>query len=423
MIKNSSFTLAFLLFTLPILMGGTPVFGQHHQDEEFFLLGIQTPDENEAKIADTIKFIQEQLKKHLLEKGWQHTAHDTLKSLSMPIKNDAAQEKLLQEKTQEAGKAYEDGSIETALPLYLEAIHILTQLNRPSPQHIQTLAQLRLTTANRLLALEGFETKANQLLRDALKANPHLELNAAQYPPRLRKRFAQIRNEWAKEKKNNFLIRSTPSEAVVFLEGHSVGLTPLHLLNHLSAGTYRLWVEKEGVRTTTRRLTVKAETVDEYFDFQTNYYFKAATQSFHLDPQEIQLHAFLTSLQKHQTNSSFILTGILASDDAWDMFSIKVDQTNISYITTMVPSLSEKHLLSASQQHAQAITAQTLEILPNDNFFNPKAVQIQNPKISQWQAWGLLGLSTLVLGATVSAAFLLWPTAEEEGHLQISVVP
>ena len=89
----------------------------------------------------------------------------------------------------------------------------------------------------------------------------------------------------------------------------------------------------------------------------------------------------------------------------------------------MVPSLSEEHLLNASQQHAQAITAQTLEILPNDNFFNPKAVQIQNPIMSQWQTWGLLGLSTLVLSATVSAAFLLWPTAEEEGHLQISVVP
>ena len=182
-------------------MGGTHVFGQHHQDEEFFLLGIQAPDENEAKTAEAIQFIQEQLKKHLLENGWQHTIHDTLKSLSMPNKNDGTQEKLLQEKTQEAGKAYEDGSIETALPLYLEAIHILTQLNRPSAQHIQTLAQLRLTTANRLLALEGFETKANQLLRDALQANPHLELNAAQYPPRLRKRFAQIRNEWAKEKR------------------------------------------------------------------------------------------------------------------------------------------------------------------------------------------------------------------------------
>jgi len=210
---------------------------------------------------------------------------------------------------------------------------------------------------------------------------------------------------------------------VVFVEGHSVGLTPLHLLNHLGAGTYRLWVEKDGVRTSTRWLTVATSKVKEDFDFQVNYHFKAENASFHLDPEKVQLHTFLTSLQKLQTSTPIILTGILASDKTWDIFSIQVEPTNISFIKTTVPSLSETNLLNVSQQHAQAIVTQTLEVLPNDNFFNPKAVQTQSPIMSQWQTWGLLGLSTLVLTATVSAAFLLWPTAEEEGHLKISVVP
>ena len=145
---------------------------------------------------------------------------------------------------------------------------------------------------NKLLVSENLADKATPLLRAALKANPLLELDAAQYPPKLRKHFARIRSAWAQEPKNNFLIRSQPEQAVVFMEGQSLGLTPLHLLNYVSEGTYRLWLQKDNVRTTTRWITVDDKTVSINFDFQTQYYFDAVKQVFHLQPATINLHEF-----------------------------------------------------------------------------------------------------------------------------------
>lgn len=421
--KNRSLISVILLLTLSPLMGPTYAFGQSAPIQEFYLMGIQTSVEQDTKTQKAFKRIQEGIKKLLTEEGWQHASYGATKSNQRHQQKDLDQENLLQTTLDRAKHTYENDSIEEALPVYLDAIRILASFKRPSSEQVQTLAQLRLNTANRLLALKGFETKANELLKDALKANPHLELNTAQFPPRLRKRFAQIRNSWAEENKNDFMIRSIPSQAVVYVEGHSVGLTPLHLLNHLGAGTYRIWVEKEGTRSSTRTLTVDTEKVDVSFDIQTDYYFKAASQSFHLDPQEVQLYSFLSSLQQTKTARPFVLTGILVSDKDWDVFSIKVEPKNISFIKTTVPSLSESVLRDVTVKHAQAISNDTLKALTKNNFFNPQAVQIKSPKISKWQTWGLLGVSTLVLGATISTAFLLWPTVEEEGHLQISVVP
>ena len=418
--SKSRLSLFLSIFALLVPVMAT---AQNASDVQVSLVGVHTQTQAKSKTNQASLILKKELRKKLQHAGLRIKANFSVQLSPSTEQDDTAKTTRFQKTIEQANEVYTEGNLEHALPLYIEAIELLASLNRPTQEQIEALSHLRLQTANKLLVSENLADKATPLLRAALKANPLLELDAAQYPQKLRKHFARIRSAWAQEPKNNFLIRSQPEQAVVFMEGQSLGLTPLHLLNYVSEGTYRLWLQKDNVRTTTRWITVDDKPVSINFDFQTQYYFDAVKQVFHLQPATINLHEFTQNLQASALSRPLLLTGLLEHDTSWDVFTLWIDDNDCGLIRSRITTLENTELLRVAQSHANAVMARQWQPLEATNFFNPKLTSPKSNPNEEWKTWTLLGASAVILGATITSALLLWPTTAEEGQLKVSVVP
>lgn len=133
------------------------------------------------------------------------------------------------------------------------------------------LEQARMKLALRLIGLAGrgetgkaetvFGRRARTLLVDALRTNPALDPSRSEYPPRFFNAVEAARVELAALGTGGLRVESRPLGADVYIEGRRFGPTPLALGDALlPRGTYRVWVEAEGVRSLPKLVRIGEKT-------------------------------------------------------------------------------------------------------------------------------------------------------------------
>jgi PEGA domain len=88
----------------------------------------------------------------------------------------------------------------------------------------------------------GKVKESDNAFRNVLRLKPQYKLDAAQYAPSIRQAFDKVRAELGKAKKVKLAVKSTLPASDVFLDGLTVGQTPLSL--DVVAGTYDITVMK-----------------------------------------------------------------------------------------------------------------------------------------------------------------------------------
>jgi len=131
-------------------------------------------------------------------------------------------------------------------------------------QALHELARLRVAT--RLLALAGPDedgsaktergARARAHMLAAARVNPTLTLSEQEHSPRMRRLLAGAHDELKRAGLGGLHVDSTPAGATVIMEGRPVGLTPLRLLEQIPRGVYRVWLERDGARSVTRRIEI-----------------------------------------------------------------------------------------------------------------------------------------------------------------------
>jgi hypothetical protein len=170
----------------------------------------------------------------------------------------------------EAEAAYQAVDPERSIVLLERAVDSLVTAPVVTPTEAALLEDLRVRMAVRLLLVAGPDEsgsgestsgkRAKVILKDALRANPTLVLDAAKHPPKARRLLDEARLELSRAGTAGLTVDSTPDGATVFVEGRAVGKTPLTLVDALSPGRYRVWVEDAGVRSRTRVIDVQKDT-------------------------------------------------------------------------------------------------------------------------------------------------------------------
>ena len=327
---------------------------------------------------------------------------------------------------------YQRGELDQAVLVYQELIRALTQLQRPTETQIESLQKLRLQTASRLLALGESLTDDQQkviatLLNDALRANPRMELLPSKYPPVLRKRFARARAHLAENQRVPLFIKTNPTNAVVFVEGRKVGLAPLQLLDALHSGTYRIWAEKDGVRSPTRTIQVHHQKVELELDFDAQFRFIKQTNTFVLPPKDSNLFSFCHGLSVAAGETPLLMVGEIGQQQK-SVMAIYIDARQkeaVHFALTHFEHPQQRD--GALRQSLNTLFKGTPQALtPNNPIDTPntKAISIgeTKPAISG-ASWALIGTSSVIVLGAVTAGFLLWPTQEPQGTLRVEVVP
>lgn len=104
---------------------------------------------------------------------------------------------------------------------------------------------------------QGKVKESDDAFRNVLRLEPTYTLDPDYYTPSTRQSFDKLRRELARGKKVKLSVKSNLSPSEVFLEGRSVGQTPLVL--EVPAGTYDLSVKKGEALGFPRQLPVQGE--------------------------------------------------------------------------------------------------------------------------------------------------------------------
>lgn len=103
----------------------------------------------------------------------------------------------------------------------------------------------------------GHVKESDDAFRDVLRLDAKYTLDPDYYTPSTRQAFDKLRRELSKGKKVKLSVKSTLPASEVFLDGRSVGQTPLTL--EVPAGTYELTVKKGDAVSFPRQLPVQGE--------------------------------------------------------------------------------------------------------------------------------------------------------------------
>ncbi|MCY1082843.1 PEGA domain-containing protein [Archangium lansingense] len=103
----------------------------------------------------------------------------------------------------------------------------------------------------------GKVKESDDAFRNVLRLEPTYALDPDYYTPSTRQAFDKLRRELARAKKVKLSVKSNQSPSEVFLEGRSVGQTPLVL--EVPAGTYDLTVKKGEALSFPRQLQVQGQ--------------------------------------------------------------------------------------------------------------------------------------------------------------------
>lgn len=103
----------------------------------------------------------------------------------------------------------------------------------------------------------GKVKESDDAFRDVLRLDAQYKLDPDYYTPSTRQAFDKLRRELTKGKKVKLSVKSTLPASEVFLDGRSVGQTPLTL--EVPAGTYELTVKKGEAVSFPRQLPVQGE--------------------------------------------------------------------------------------------------------------------------------------------------------------------
>ena len=380
----------------------------------------------------TPQTLQQQTLTWLQENSITSQSYSHLHKAILPFEDGEAikTKKRLEELRQRADSLYQMGKLNKSVVVYQELIQALVELQRPSETQITSLRKLRLQTASRLLAL-GESLTAEQeeviatLLDDALKANPLMELLPSKYPPVLRKRFARARAHLAENKRVPLFVKTAPSNAIVYVEGRKVGFAPLQLLDALHAGSYRIWAEKDGIRSTTQVVQVHHQKIQLEFDFQTQFRFLENANTFVLPPKDTNFFTFCSGLSSLESSTPILLVGELTERQN-SVVALLIDQKEVArFAITAFKEPQERS--SALQQSLNVLFHGSPQRLTPDNLIDNQnsstaLAQEADPAISG-AAWVLLGTSTVLVLGAITAGFLLWPTQEPQGTLRVEVVP
>lgn len=103
----------------------------------------------------------------------------------------------------------------------------------------------------------GKVKESDDAFRNVLRLDARYTLDPDYYPPSTRQAFDKLRRELAKARKVKLSVKSTLPASEVFLDGRSVGQTPLTL--EVLAGTYELSLQKGVALSFPRQLPVQGE--------------------------------------------------------------------------------------------------------------------------------------------------------------------
>jgi hypothetical protein len=157
--------------------------------------------------------------------------------------------------------------LESAQGLFYEAHHakaaqaideVLRQVSRlPMGESRWTLyVEARLLQALTHRAM-GRVKESDDAFRNVLRLDEKYTLHPDDYPPSTRQAFEKLRREVAKAKRVKLSVKSTLPTSEVFLDGRSVGQTPLTL--EVPAGTYELTLKKGDAVSFPRQIPVQGE--------------------------------------------------------------------------------------------------------------------------------------------------------------------
>jgi hypothetical protein len=159
-----------------------------------------------------------------------------------------------------------EGDLEAAADRLTQALATLARTPRPDEASAALEERLRIQAANWRLGMAGSEETgrgespqgraALQLLTEALVRHPTLALDAARYPPRMRRLLEQARVDLSEVGLGELRVASVPTGATVFVDGRPLGRTPLDVTGTLPLGAHRVWLEHEGLRSATRELVL-----------------------------------------------------------------------------------------------------------------------------------------------------------------------
>jgi hypothetical protein len=103
----------------------------------------------------------------------------------------------------------------------------------------------------------GKVKESDDAFRNVLRLDAQYTLDPDYYPPSTRQAFDKLRRELAKAKKVKLSVKSTLPASEVFLDGRSMGQTPLTL--EVLAGSYELTLKKGDAVSFPRQLPVQGE--------------------------------------------------------------------------------------------------------------------------------------------------------------------
>ncbi len=103
----------------------------------------------------------------------------------------------------------------------------------------------------------GEVKKSDEAFRHVLRLDAQYKLDPDYYTPSTRQAFDKLRRELAREKKVKLSVKSTLRDSEVFLDGRSMGQTPLML--EVPAGTYELNLKNGEAISFPRQLPVQGE--------------------------------------------------------------------------------------------------------------------------------------------------------------------
>ncbi|WP_434384618.1 PEGA domain-containing protein [Melittangium boletus] len=103
----------------------------------------------------------------------------------------------------------------------------------------------------------GRVKESDDAFRHVLSLDPLHPLDPDYYTPSTRQAFEKLRKELARAPKVRLSVKSTLPASEVFLDGRSVGPTPLVL--EVPPGTYSLTLQKDGARSFPRQLEARGE--------------------------------------------------------------------------------------------------------------------------------------------------------------------
>ncbi len=103
----------------------------------------------------------------------------------------------------------------------------------------------------------GKVKESDDAFRNVLRLDAQYNLDPDYYPPSTRQAFDKLRRELAKAKKVKLSVKSTLPASEVFLDGRSMGQTPLTL--EVLAGAYELTLKKGDAVSFPRQLPVQGE--------------------------------------------------------------------------------------------------------------------------------------------------------------------